>query len=410
MRSRAADDGWYAASAVAERRWPALAFDLDVDVCVVGGGLAGLTLAREVARRGWSVALIEAGRIAGKASGRNTGFVLPGYAQDIRRIMERCGLAHAKALWALSAAGVEYVRAAIRDTGMPGANPVDGWLDVSKSDKADEILPMLALLGQEFGVPFEWWPAERLRAVLRSDRYFHALHYPTAFHIHPLNYALGLAADAERMGARIFEDTPALAIDPTGVRKRVVTPRARLRCDHVVLAGNVHLGAAAPRLAGTVLAVWTHVAVTQPLGERLAQAIAYRGAVSDTHLADHHYRIVGGDRLMWSGGGSTFERDPRRRVEWLKRSIARTYPQLGEVEIAHVWSGAMGFAVHRMPQIGEVAPGIWVASAFAGHGLNTSAMAGELIARAIVERDDTWRLFQPYDLVWAGGALGRAVM
>ena len=70
----------------------------------------------------------------------------------------------------------------------------------------------------------------------------------------------------------------------------------------------------------------------------------------------------------------------------------------------------MGMAVHRMPQIGEISPGLWIASALGEHGINTSAMAGELIARAIVEGDDAWRLFLPYDLVWAGGALGRTVM
>ena len=62
-----------------------------------------------------------------------------------------------------------------------------------------------------------------------------------------------------------------------------------------------------------------------------------------------------------------------------------------------------------MPQIGEVQPGVWLASAFGGQGLNTSAIAGDLIARAIVEGDDAWRLFLPFELVWAGGRVGRAV-
>src|SRR6185312_4567357 len=91
-----------------------LTYDLDVDVCVIGGGLAGLTTAREVARRGWSVAVIEANRIGWAASGRNTGFVLPGFSEDIDDIVERIGLDHAKELWALSEAGAAYVRDAIR--------------------------------------------------------------------------------------------------------------------------------------------------------------------------------------------------------------------------------------------------------------------------------------------------------
>jgi hypothetical protein len=93
----------------------------------------------------------------------------------------------------------------------------------------------------------------------------------------------------------------------------------------------------------------------------------------------------------------------------MRRDIAKIFPQLGEVEISHAWTGTMGYAVHKMPQIGEVSPGLWVATAFGGRGLNTSAMAGELIGRAIAEGDDRWRLFSSYDLVYAGGRFGRAV-
>jgi hypothetical protein len=100
--------------------------------------------------------------------------------------------------------------------------------------------------------------------------------------------------------------------------------------------------------------------------------------------------------------------DPRRFVGALKRDVRRAFPDLGTVEVAYLWRGTLGRPVHRMPQIGEIAPGQWVASGFAGHGLNTTAMAGELIARGIVEKDDTWRLFAPYEVVWAGGGLGRA--
>src|SRR6266513_2526432 len=96
------ESGWYAADAAAAFERPRLTFDLDVDVCVIGGGLAGLTVARELARRGWSVAVLEARRIAWNASSRNSGFVLPGFAQRIDAIVRRVGLDDAKALWALS--------------------------------------------------------------------------------------------------------------------------------------------------------------------------------------------------------------------------------------------------------------------------------------------------------------------
>ena len=119
---------WYAATMVETPERPQLAKDLDVDVCVVGGGLAGLTATRELARNGWSVALIEAGRLAARASGRNTGFVLPGFAAEPDRVIARVGFEQAKDLWALAQAGLDYVRNAVVEDAMPGVDPQDGWL------------------------------------------------------------------------------------------------------------------------------------------------------------------------------------------------------------------------------------------------------------------------------------------
>jgi gamma-glutamylputrescine oxidase len=399
---------WYEATRVASQERSRLNFDLDVDVCVIGAGLAGLTVAREVAQRGWSVAVLEAERVAWAASGRNTGFVLPGFAEDIETMIERIGLDHAKQLWALSEQGLDYVRRTIEATQMPGVDPVPGWLHISKTDNGDAMRAEVERL-RWIGADVEFWPTEYVREALPNPRYFNAIHYRRAFHIHPLNYALGLAALAEAAGARIFEHTPAVSIDPAGVRKRIVTPSARVRAAHVVLAGNVHLGALMPRLAATLLPVSTFVMVTEPIGPLLHEVIRYRGAVSDSNRADNHYRIVGGDRLQWSGRMRAWEADPRRVRRGLLADIRRNFPDLGRVEIAHLWRGTLGRTVHRMPQIGALERGVWLASGFGGHGLNTTAMGGELVARGIIEGDETWRLFAPYELVWAGGMLGRVL-
>ena len=400
---------WYTDTMMAVSERQPLAGDVDVEVCVVGAGLAGLTTALELARRGFGVAALEARRIAWNASGRNTGFVLPGFAQGIDVVVGRVGFDHAKALWALSEAGLEYVRTTIEATHMPGVAKVEaGWLKIAKTDAAEkEDLALIRLIGEDIGAAVEGWPTERVRDHFKTSHYFHAIHFPNAFHIHPLNYALGLAVAAEKAGARIFEGSPAVAIDAEGVRKWVTTPNGRLRASHIVLAGNVHLRAAMPRLAATLLPVWTYVATTAPLAN-LDRVIDYPGAVSDTDLADNHYKIISAERLMWSGGMTTWEANPRRFARRLRADIERVFPQLSPVTIEHIWTGVLGNSLHRMPQVGQLSPGLWLASGFGGHGLNTTAMAGTIIARAIHEGDDTWRLFAPFELVWAGGGLGRA--
>ncbi len=402
---------WFAANAVQAPARGTLNIELDVDVCVVGAGLAGLTVALELARRGWSVAVLEARRVAWNASGRNAGVVRPGFAADIQSLVGKIGLPHAKSLWALSEAGVEYVRRTIRDTNMPGVELTEnGWLHVSRTGDDGRLAAQAEFLNRETATAAEFWPAERVRAQLRSERYFGALHLPGAFSIDPLNYALGLAAAAEAAGVRIFEETPVLEIDPAGVRKRIVTPSARLRAGHVVLAGNVHVDTLRPELAGTLVETWAYSAVTEPLGESLRDAIRFHGSISDNEAGTATHRIVGGDRLLWSDRCTVWEGSPRRIARKLLADMRRAYPQLGKVSAAYAWAGAIGTPVHRMPQIGELMPGVWVLSGFGGQGINTTAMGGEIVAAAIVDGSQRWRLFQPFDLVWAGGRLGRATV
>src|ERR1700716_1738889 len=383
-----------------------LSFDLDVDIAIVGAGLAGLTVALEAARLGASVAVLEGRHIGWNASGHQLGTVMPGYGLPIGDLIARIGFEDTRELWALSKEGAEYVRAIASEELIPGIALSEGALEVSNVDVGDQLISRLQMLGEDFETEVEGWQVERVRAELKTDHYFHGVYYPKAFQIDGRKYVHGLAALARRAGARIFEDTPVVSIDSSGIRKRIVTPSARLRASHIVLAGNIHLGEALRRLSETLLPVWRYAGVTAPLGERLADVVAFKGSVTDTDGIDQ-FRIVDGDRLMWASPETTWAAPPQRFAGVIQRRIRTIFPQLGTTEIAEVWGGAVGQTVHGMPQIGQLRRGLWVTSGFGRQGLNTSAMAGQLIARSILWGDERWRLFSPFELVWAGGTTGR---
>jgi gamma-glutamylputrescine oxidase len=398
---------FYAATArpAPERR--ALAQDVETEICIIGGGFAGLMAARALLARGREVVMLEAGKVAGAASGQNGGFVSAGYAERLAKIVARVGIDQARELYALSRDGVEIVRSILAE-GEFGLDAVPGRLNVLRYDDEVGLRDEAEMLARDFDHDVVVWPRERVREALATDRYYQALHDADAFHLHPLNLARALAADIESHGGTIYERSRVIAADLDGLRKSVFTEKGRVRAFQVVLAGSAFLGEAFPALAATVLPVRTHVAVTAPLGDLLKEAIRYPGAIADTRRAGDYYRVIG-ERLLWGGRITTNPRPPKRLARLMAKEIGDVYPQLRGAPIDYAWSGTMGYAVHKMPQIGMVQPGVWIASAFGGHGLNTTAIAGELIASAIVEQDDRWRLFIPFGLVWTGGGAGRTV-
>src|SRR5216683_3142348 len=278
--STSAADG---ADAATLRERVRLSFDLDVDICIVGAGLAGLTVALETARLGASVAVLEGRHVGWNASGHQLGTVMPGFGLPIGEMIERVGLENTRELWSLSKAVAEFVRSLATEELMPGIDLSEGALEVSNVDAGDELISRLQMLSEDFGTEVDGWQVDRVRDQLKTDRYFHGIYYPKAFQIDGRKYVHGLAALARRAGARIFEDTPVVSIDPSGIRKRIVTPSARLRASHIVLAGNIHLGAPLRRLSDTLLPVGRSAGVGVPP----AEVIGFRGSVSDTDGIDH---------------------------------------------------------------------------------------------------------------------------
>ncbi|HZH52004.1 MAG TPA: FAD-binding oxidoreductase [Microvirga sp.] len=402
-------DCYYSRTLATTETYPRAEGRLKADVCIVGGGLAGLTAALRLARGGRSVVLLEAQRIAWGASGRNGGFVSAGYATGLDAIERRVGKEHATTLYRLSIEGVDIVRAHIADLGIEKAQPVPGIAKALRYDSKGALRASRDRLEGEFGLKLRYLPRDEVRAMFVSPKYHEAVLDEDAFHFHPLNYGRALAREAARLGAAIHEGSAVISADLDAPCKIVRTERAEIEAGHVLFTTGGYTGAVLPALRKAFLPIATYVLLTEAAPDLVRGAIRTSAAVLDDRRAGDYYRLVDeGSRILWGGRITTRTTDPRDIAALLRREMVSTYPQLGGLKVEVAWSGLMSYARHLMPQIGRLKPGVWFCTAFGGHGMNTTAIGGTVIAESIMGETDRYRLFAPFGLAWNGGVFGRA--
>ncbi|MGJ8531175.1 MAG: NAD(P)/FAD-dependent oxidoreductase [Alphaproteobacteria bacterium] len=386
---------------------PILSGAVDADICIVGGGLAGLTLALRLAEQGQSCLLLEAEQVGFGASGRNGGFVSPGFAQSVDVLEKKLGLDTAQTLFAETVRGAEFVRK--RAKAMGGVIQGDGQLKLLRYNAPDALQRIVHHMNAVHDQRLEVLSPDALAAQLSSKTYRHAIHDPHTFTIDPLAYVQGLKQQVLATGlVNLCEKTPAASLQKQGASWQITTAQGSVKARNVVLTGSAYLGQLYRPLAGAVLPIATYVVSTHGLGSSLDEAIRFRGAIADTRLAGDYYRRIEGDQLLWGGRITTQRSEPRFLANLLKQQIVEIYPQLSDLRIRHAWSGLMGYAVHKMPIIGELEPGLWSCTAFGGYGLSTTAMGAHIVADALLQGDDRWRMFQPFGARWSGGVFGRA--
>ena len=394
---------WYEATTARGSPRAALRGAVKADVCVIGGGLAGLTTALELSRRKKKVVLLEAKQLAWGASGRNGGFVSNGFAEGIENVQKRVGLEAARALYLLSRHGSEYVRREI-EAGDPTIKMGEAWIVALRHRDRGDLKTYRDMMARDYDEDFQFLSTEQTREKLNSVRYFESISNPRALHFHPLKYALMLAMAAEKAGASLHENSAAQLVEKQGSEWRVRCAKGEVVAQHVVhcvssLDRTIHKAS-----GQAVLPVATYVAVTEPLTQ---DGVRTSAAVADTRRAGNYYRLIDEGRLLWGGRITTRVSEPARLAEEMKVDMLATYPQLGNPRIDYSWAGLMGYALHKMPLIGRDTEGQWFATAFGGHGMNTTAMAGQMLARAIADGDDEYRRFATFAPLWAGGQLGR---
>jgi gamma-glutamylputrescine oxidase len=386
---------WYAATATPLPPFPVLEGEVAADVCVVGGGYTGLSAALHLAEAGLDVVLLEANRVGWGASGRNGGQVGSGQRREQDWLEARVGRGTARRLWDLAEEAKALVRVLVARHAI-ACDPRPGVIHAAR--RAREVAQHHAeaeKLARDYGYA-ALEPLDRAAVAERTgSAAFHGgVLDRGAIHLHPLNYALGLARTAAAAGVRLFEASRVEALEP-----EVRTAAGRVRARFTLLAGNGYLGGLAPAVAARVMPINNFIIATAPLGAAGADVLRFDEAVADSLFVVNYFRKSADGRLLFGGGESYGYRFPRDIAGLVRPRMLAIYPQLAGVPVDHAWGGTLAITVDRMPAFQRLSPTTFSVAGYSGHGVAMATLAGKLMAEAVqgtAERFDVFaRLPQP---------------
>jgi gamma-glutamylputrescine oxidase len=391
-------DSYYAATRNLDLTFPVLASDVNADVCVVGGGFSGLATTLFLRESGLEVVLLESNLIGWGASGRNGGQVVAGYGEDTEDVVARVhGSAAGHRAYALGFTTIDLLKTVIERYQIE-CDLTWGYIRAAITGRQVDYLRLCAKdLEQRkpdnLGDLFENANVKRL---VGTSAYRAALYTKNEGHLHPLNLAMGEANAIQGLGGQIFEQSAVTDIQysPNGQQVTVKTVGGQVRADTLVLCGNAYLGKLEPRLQQTLIPGYSAIIATEPLAADVrARLIPHNAAVSDMRSVLDYYRFSADGRMLWGGLSHWSGADSADPQSFLRKRMIKIFPELAQARIEYRWSGRIGISANLNPQIGRLAPNVYYAQAYSGHGVASTHLSGRMIADAITGQSDDFDMF-----------------
>jgi gamma-glutamylputrescine oxidase len=365
---------------------PPLTGDVEVEACVIGGGVGGLSCARRLACHGVETLVLERDTVAGGASGRNGGFLIAGLAPFHNDAVELYGREYAARVYTRTLEVQREMYALAEELGVGDAVRRVGSLRVSSSEEEAEHVRRHAAALTDDGFPAELLERDELPPALRRSAWNACLTDHDGS-LQPARWIRALAGDAERAGVRIHEGSAVRAPvkAPGEGAVEVAAPAATVRARHVIVAADGALPRLVPSYEGRVRARRLHMVATEPLPERIVDRLVYARWGYEYFQQRPDGRILAGGFGDVDGEASYTDRgdgDPRiwhRIARYLREDIGVDAP------ITHRWTGTVGYSQERRPFVGPVPgrPGLWVAGAYSGTGNVPGFLAGMCVADMI---------------------------
>jgi glycine/D-amino acid oxidase-like deaminating enzyme len=368
-------------------RGPPVPLPRRTDVAVVGGGYTGLSAARTLARLGATVVVIERHGAGWGASGRNGGFVLPGYKPDAETLVRRYGVGRARAMFDASLEALDFVERLIAEEAIDCGFARGGTVTLAgRPGHLRDLALEQRSLRLHFGHETVLLGRDELRGEIDSACYHGGLLDPAAGALHPARYCAGLAAAALRGGAAIVEGVEVLGATRGSHGLTLATSAGPLEAGEVLVATNGYTGPAFRGLQRRVVPVGSYVVATAPLGEAVARELIPRARVmSDTWNLLHYFRLSDDARLVFGGRASFTPTTVERSSRILAAAIRRIFPAIAGVPLEFAWAGRVAFCRDRMPHAGRL-DGVHYALGYAGHGVALSTWLGARMGEALAGR------------------------
>jgi len=356
---------------------------VEVEACVIGGGVGGLSCARRLAQNGVETLLLERGTVAGGASGRNGGFLLAGVAAFHNDARQLYGRERNRRIYGRTIAAQQEVYELARELGMEDSVRRVGSLRVAVTDEEAERVRGQVEALHEDGFPGELLAREELPPVLRRRGVCACLVDHDAA-LHPVQWYRALAVAAEEAGARICEGTPVNGPVSAPGEGELQTEHGSIRARHVVVAADGALPALVPEYRGRVRSRRLHMVATEPT-ERVVEQLVYPRWGYEYFQQRPDGRLLLGGFSDLDGPASYSDREEGSERIW-ERLEAYLSEELGlDTRVTHRWVGIVGYTEDQLPFVGEVPgrPGLYVAGGYSGHGNVPGFVAGQEIADAI---------------------------
>jgi len=360
---------------------PALDGPSDCDVCVVGAGIAGCAAALHLSERGYRVIVLEAVRVG---HGARVGELIRDDARDLDGSSSRIARSDLRRLWQLRIEAVATAMALMTEHHIACDFAGGQLLAALKPRHYRQLRAFKRELEEACGYPHLLFiEKDYLDEFVHTSRYTAGLYDARGGHVHPLKYALGLAAAAQNSGVRFFEASPVLHVD-TNTSISVRTPRGTIHCRHVLLCGAENVGGFAHDPSPKSLPIGIGTTATEPLGEARARDILpTNAAVTDMSFMRDHFSLSADWRLLFGGSIGRLAPTPQQLAASLRRRMLRVFPQLQGVRQEHTWGGAVDLATNCAPRFGRLHPRVYFAHGCASQGAAMAVLGGQLLAGAV---------------------------